>query len=107
MRCCHSPRSLTSVWRSRLDFPRFRRHGLRGTRSAQVARELPGDRVDHSAPFVRKPTGQVLRIEQNGRLTAATTAAKRRLDGRAGDRARELLLGGGVRAVTPYTSVMG
>ena len=55
---------------------------------------------------MRKPTGQVLRIEQNGRLTAATTAAKRRLDGRAGDRARELL-GGGVRAVTPYTSVIG
>jgi hypothetical protein len=28
---------------------------------------------------VRKPTGQILRIQQNGRLTAATIAARRRL----------------------------
>ena len=32
--------------------------------------------VDGSAPLVRKPTGQVLRIQHNGRLTAATTRAK-------------------------------
>jgi len=50
--------------------------------SARMA-ELPEDYrvvgVDHSAPLVRKPTGQILRIQQNGRLTAATIAATRRL----------------------------
>jgi len=50
--------------------------------SARVA-ELPEDYrvvgVDHSALLVRKPTGQILRIQQNGRLTAATIAARRRL----------------------------
>ena len=35
--------------------------------------------VDHSAPLVRKPTGQIICIQQNGRLTAATIAATRRL----------------------------
>lgn len=50
--------------------------------SARMA-ELPEDYrvvgVDHSAPVVRKPTGQILRIQQNGRLTAATIAARRKL----------------------------
>jgi len=45
--------------------------------------ELPEDYqvvgVDRSAPLVRKPTGQVLRVQQNGRLSAATAADKRRL----------------------------
>ena len=38
-------------------------------------------------PPVRKPTGQVLRIEHNGRLTAATIGAKRGSLGRRADRA--------------------
>ncbi len=50
--------------------------------SARMA-ELPEDYrvvgVDHSAPLVRKPTGQVVRIQQNGRLTAVTVATRRRL----------------------------
>jgi hypothetical protein len=45
--------------------------------------ELPEDyRVvgfDRRAPLIRKPTGQILRIQQNGRLIAATTADKRGL----------------------------
>jgi hypothetical protein len=45
--------------------------------------DLPADYrmigVDRSAPFVLKPTGQIMRIQQNGRLTSATTAARRRL----------------------------
>jgi hypothetical protein len=45
--------------------------------------ELPEDYrvigVDRRAPFVRKPTGQVLRIQQDGRLIAATIAARHRL----------------------------
>jgi hypothetical protein len=57
--------------------------------------------VDRSAPLVRKPTGQLLRIEQNGRLTAATVAARRRLADRPVNQAR-----GGVMATTPYTSTM-
>jgi hypothetical protein len=50
--------------------------------SARMA-ELPEDYrvvgVDHSAPLVRKPTGQIIRIQQDDRLTAATIAASPRL----------------------------
>jgi hypothetical protein len=50
--------------------------------SARMA-ELPEDyRVvgaEHRTPLVRKPTGQIIRIHQNGRVTAATIAARRRL----------------------------
>ena len=35
--------------------------------------------IDHSAPVVRKPSGQIVRIQQNGRLIAVTIAARRRL----------------------------
>jgi hypothetical protein len=45
--------------------------------------ELPEDYrvvgVERSAPLVRKPTGQIIRIQQNGRLSAATIAVRRRL----------------------------
>jgi len=45
--------------------------------------ELPEDYrvvgVDRAAPVVRKSNGQLLRIQPNGRLVAATVAAKRRL----------------------------
>jgi hypothetical protein len=57
-----------------------------------------------SVRFLRRPSGQVRRIQQNGRLTAATTEAKCRLaDGRADAR----LLADGVPAMTPYTGVSG
>jgi hypothetical protein len=50
--------------------------------SARMA-ELPEDYrvvgVDQNAPLVRKPTGQIVRIQQNGRLIAATIAARRRV----------------------------
>ena len=50
--------------------------------SARMA-ELPDDYrvvgVLRRAPLVRKPNGQIIRIEQNGRLAAATTAARRRV----------------------------
>jgi hypothetical protein len=50
--------------------------------SARIA-ELPQDYrvvgVYRRAPLVRKPTGQIIRILPNGRLTAATIAARRRL----------------------------
>jgi len=56
--------------------------------------ELPKDYrmigVDRSAPMVRKPTGQIMRIQQNGRLTSATTTAKRRLAARRADQAGRL-----------------
>jgi len=49
--------------------------------------ELPDDYrmigVDRSAPLVRNPTGQLMRVQQNGRLTAATITAKRRFARRA------------------------
>ena len=45
--------------------------------------ELPEDYqvvgVDRRAPLVRKPNGQILRIQENGRLMAASTADKSRL----------------------------
>jgi len=60
--------------------------------------------VDRSAPFVRKPRGQLMRIQQDGRLIAATVAAKGRLAARRAD--QEERLDSGVRASNPYTSVM-
>jgi hypothetical protein len=51
---------------------------LTDQQSLRIA-ELPEDYrvigVDRSAPFVRKPTGQIMRIQQNGSLTAVTIAA--------------------------------
>jgi hypothetical protein len=68
--------------------------------------ELPGDYrvvgVDRAAPLVRKPNGQLVRIQPNGRLIAATIDAKRRLAGRPVNQARRR----GVMATTPYTSTM-
>ena len=50
--------------------------------SARIA-ELPENYrvvgVERKAPLVRKPTGQIIRIQQNGRLTAPTVAARRML----------------------------
>jgi hypothetical protein len=55
--------------------------------------ELPEDYlvvgVHGRAPLVREPTGQVLRIQPDGRLTGAKS------------------LTGGVRPTMPYTSVSG
>jgi hypothetical protein len=81
---------------------------LTDQQSLRIA-ELPEDYkvigVDGSGPMVRKPSGQVMRIQQNGRLIVATIAAKRRLADRcAGEAARVV---GSVRAVTLYTSVLG
>jgi hypothetical protein len=59
--------------------------------------------VDGSTPLVRKPTGQLLRIQQNGRLIAATRAARRRLAERRAKAARLR----GVLATTPYTNILG
>lgn len=58
--------------------------------------------VARSAPLVRKPTGQIMRIQHDGRLTVATVADKRRLGDRRADRTPRH----GVKATTPYTSVM-
>jgi len=78
---------------------------LTDQQSLRIA-ELPEDYrvvgVDGRAPLVRKPTGQVLRIQQNGRLIAATIAAKRRLADRHADEATRFT---GVQARTPYGSV--
>ena len=70
--------------------------------------ELPEDYrvigIDRSAPFVRKPTGQILRIERNGHLIAATIAAKRRLAGGRADEAGGFASGPSL--ATPYTNVL-
>jgi hypothetical protein len=59
--------------------------------------ELPADYrmigVDRSAPFVRKATGRIMCIQQNGTLTSATVAAERRLTDRPAEH-RERLVGG-------------
>jgi hypothetical protein len=60
--------------------------------------------VDRRAPFVRKPTGQLMRIQQDGRLTVATVGAKGRLAASRAD--QEERLDSGVKASNPYTSVM-
>lgn len=55
---------------------------LTNQQSLRIA-ELPEDYqmigIVRSTPFVRKPTGQIMRIQQDGRLTAATVAAKHTL----------------------------
>jgi hypothetical protein len=57
--------------------------------------ELPDDfrvvGVDGKAPLVRKPTGQILRIQKNGGLIAATIVAKGRLADRRADQAGHLV----------------
>jgi hypothetical protein len=49
--------------------------------SARIA-EPPEDYrvvgVDHSVGLVRKPAGQIMSVQQNGRLIVATITAKRR-----------------------------
>jgi hypothetical protein len=71
--------------------------------------ELPDDYqvvgVDGSGPLVRNSTGQVLRVQQNGCLTAVTFEDKRGLADHGADEPGRL--GGGVPATTPYTSVCG
>jgi hypothetical protein len=66
---------------------------LTDQQSIRIA-ELPEDYqmigVDGNAPFVRKPTGQIMRIQQNGRLTSATIAARHRLADRRADRTARL-----------------
>jgi hypothetical protein len=74
-----------------------------GVRIAELPEGYRVIGVDQSAPFVRKPTGQVMRIQQNGNLTAATTAAKDRLAAKEGDQASHVA--GGVHASTPYTEL--
>ena len=62
---------------------------LTDQQSARIA-ELPADYrvvgLDRSTPLVRKPAGQLLRIQPNGRLVAATIAARRRLGERTAER---------------------
>jgi len=60
--------------------------------------------LDGAIPMVREPTGQLVRIEQNGELTTPSVEAKHRLVGAGSD--GEALPSGGVPAVTPYTSIM-
>ena len=75
-----------------------------GVRIAELPEDYRVIGIDCSAPFVRKPTGQILRIQQNGDLIAATIAARRRLVGGRADEA------GGSRSgpslATPYTNVL-
>jgi hypothetical protein len=65
---------------------------LTAQQSARIA-ELPDEYrvvgVDRSTPLVRKPAGKLLRIQPNGRLVAATIAARRGLARRDGEPARD------------------
>ena len=71
--------------------------------------ELPDDYrvvgVDGSSPLVREPTGQILCIQQSGRMTPATRAARDRLAN--GHEHAALLAAGNVQAISPYTSLSG
>jgi len=76
-----------------------------GLRLAQLAEDYRVVGGDGLAPPVREPTGQVPRVQPNGRPTAATMTAKRGpADPGADQPAR---LAGGLREATPYTSVWG
>jgi hypothetical protein len=76
-----------------------------GLRIAELPEDYRVIGIDRRAPFVRKPTGQVMRIQKNGNLTAATGGAKDRLAGKGADQARHVA--SGVHASTAYTSVVG
>jgi hypothetical protein len=76
-----------------------------GLRIAELPEDYRVIGVDRGAPFVRTPTGQVMRMQQNGNLTAATGGAKNRLAGKGADEARHVA--SGVHASTPYTGVVG
>ena len=73
--------------------------------TAGIAELPPHDRVvgvDGGGPLVRKPGGQLMRIQRNGRIARVTAASERRL----GERHEDPLTAHGVKAATPYTSVM-
>jgi hypothetical protein len=81
---------------------------LTNVQSLRIANLPAGYRVvgiDAGLPYVRKPAGQLMRIRHDGRLIAASVAARRRLEAnrsrQQGDQVGEL------RATAPYTSVMG
>lgn len=76
-----------------------------GLRIAELPEDYRVVGIDRRAPFVCKPTGQVMRIQENGTLIAATSGAKERLARKGTDQARHVA--SGVRASTPYTSVVG
>jgi len=73
------------------------------TRIAELPEDYQVVGLDRGAPMVRKPTGEVLRIQQNGRLVAATTEAKCRLAARVDERGRLAASW----AATRYTGVCG
>jgi len=79
---------------------------LTDQQSLRIA-HLPGDYrvvgIDRHGPYVRKPSGQIMRIRRDGRLDDASREANRRLADRGGDGAYRY---GKVSATTPYTSVM-
>ena len=90
-------------------------------RIAELSAEYRVVGVDRSAPLVRRPAGQLLRIHPDGRLVAATIAARRTLaqDGHEANRrpgedniehaAREAASRferEGPAFATPYTAVM-
>jgi len=83
---------------------------LTDQQSLRIA-ELPEDYrvigVDRRAPLVRKPSGQVLRIQQDGRLIAASPRLAERQPADADRRSDGDRDAGGVPATTPYTSVSG
>ena len=48
-------------------------------RMAELPEEYRVVGVERRAPLVRTPTGEIMRIQQSGRLSAATIAVRRRL----------------------------
>jgi hypothetical protein len=46
---------------------------------AELPEDYPVVGVERTAPLVRKPSGQIIRTQQDGRLTAATIAGQGRL----------------------------
>ncbi|MGO9488798.1 MAG: hypothetical protein ACLQBB_07200 [Solirubrobacteraceae bacterium] len=73
-------------------------------RIADLPRDYRVVGADESAPFVRSPDGQILRVQLDGRLTTASPAARDQL---SEDGATVLEHHpAGIAATSPYTSVM-
>jgi hypothetical protein len=78
---------------------------LTSQQSLRIARLPDVDRVvgfGRGAAYVRKSTGEMLRIQQDGRLTLAPAAVRREF----ARRVTQVRPSRGVAATTPYTRIM-
>lgn len=75
-----------------------------GLRIAELREDYRVVGIDHDEPMVRKPSGQLLRIQPNGHLVEATIEARHKLEHRGSETTARPQHGPTV--ATPYTEVL-